>query len=96
MSQTIHKALKLPSPYRVYTSVTGHVRIGPAHHEQRLVELRMLRTDTLGQEAVFAVKVVHGDGQWKEINGTGFERLAHAVIFGTEITAQDRAVWGIQ
>lgn len=80
--KTIHEALNLPKRYRVGTSVTGQLRIGPNLHDSRLVELKLMRTDTLGQMAVHAL---FKDGVWSEISGDKFSMLAKAVVNGTEV-----------
>lgn len=82
---SIHKSLNLPSGYRAKTSITGCIRIGDSFHEQKLIELRFMTTDTHGQEAVYAVLVVHDSKGWMEINGKEFNRLATAVITGEQL-----------
>lgn len=95
-NESIHEALKLPSRYRIATSINGSIRIGASYHEQRLVNLRIMITDTLGQDAVHAVKVVHDGKGWREISGGVFSVMALAVITGKQIDQQSKEAWGLK
>lgn len=82
---TVHQSLKLPARYRVLRSVEGPIKVGQYYHDQKLVALRHLVTDTHGQDAAFAMRIVNADSQWKEIDGTEFNRLAGAILNGNQI-----------
>ena len=84
MNETIHKALNLPSRYRAQTSIAGLVRIGDSIHEQRRIELKFMITDTLGQEAIWAIR--DGNGKWRETSYETFSTLAFVIITGDKTT----------
>lgn len=71
MRGSIHQMLNLPSGYRVHISVEGYI-------ENVHYSLRLMRTDTLGQQAVHAVSVSWGP--WQETSGDEFMRLAKRIL----------------
>jgi hypothetical protein len=68
---SVHIQLKLPSHYRVHTRVEGY--IDNLHYD-----LRLLRTDALGQMAVHAMRVSWG--HWKQISGEAFIEVAKQIL----------------
>jgi hypothetical protein len=91
----IHKALRLPSGYRAHISMTGHVKVGESHHHTRLVELRAMKTDTLGQNMVWAMHAIHAGSGWREITGEQFGTLTSSVLSGQQLSAEDRESLGL-
>lgn len=73
---SVHKALSLPSRYRIFKSVAGNVAL---KGRSKWIELRMMRTDTHGQRPAYAMLE---DGAWHEISADGFEAFARLIILG--------------
>ncbi len=73
-------ALRLPSAYKVHTSISGYARTGAAVHERVRVELRIMTSPTHGHVAVHALDVIHDGRGWREINAGRWQALALAVI----------------
>lgn len=73
-------ALRLPSTYKVHTSISGFVRTGAAVHERARVELRIMASSTHGHVAVHALDIIHDGRGWREISGGRWQALALAVI----------------
>lgn len=78
-------ALRLPSSYKVHTSISGFLRTGTAVHERVRVELRIITSPTHGHVAVHALDIIHDGRGWREISEGRWKALALAVITDANI-----------
>lgn len=75
---SVKKVLGLPGLYRVRISVDGHDMRGFPHHNPIRLSLRMLATDTHGQQVVYAMSL-RGE-PWQKISSDRFQDLAQVIV----------------